>query len=267
MDLYQGFVNAIGKHMPKAVRVADRYHVARLAQRAFDKVHVEARKRLPTGERLAMFRKRGLLATRDFRLTEGERAQAAETLASFPLLQAAHQAKESFLAIYDCKDRRQADQALTRWLATLPAEISVYFRELTSAVSNHREIILNYFSHRYTNAFTEASNGVSKLLQHTGRGYGFEIIRVKLLYGKRGQAIDLGDYDNDDNLPAGHFGYAMGRFAASGKKAGSTSGKPHRRGPAFSRVVRLIDEGYYDLGNDAIAKELTPLIEQFSRVS
>ena len=264
MDLYQGFVNAIGKYIPKAVRVADRYHVARLAQRAFDKAHVEARKRLPTGERLAMFRKRALLATRDVRLTDGERAQATETLAPFPLLQAAHRAKEAFLAIYDCKDRRQADQALTQWLESLPVEISGYFRELTSAVSNHREIILNYFSHRYTNAFTEASNGLSKLLQNTGRGYGFEIMRVKLLYGKRGQVIDLADYDKDDNLPAGHYGYAMGKFAASGKKAGRTSGKPHRRGPAFSQVDRLIDEGYYDVGNDAIAKELTPLIDQFA---
>lgn len=70
-------------------------------------------------------------------------------------------------------------------------------------------------------------------------------MRVKLLYG--------------------HFGYAMGRFAASGKKASKSSGNSPRRGPAFSRVDRLIDEGYYDVGNDAIAKELTPLIEQFAR--
>lgn len=266
MDLHQGFVTAIARHMPKAIRVADRYHIARLAQNALDKAHIAARKGLPTGERLAMFRKRGLLALRDRRLTENERAQVAEALAPFPLLLATYEAKEAFLAIYEVNDRRQADQALTRWLETLPAEISVYFRELTSAVSNNREIILNYFDRRYTNAFTEAANGISKLLQRTGRGYGFEVMRVKLLYGKRGQVIDLADYDKGEDLPPNHIGYTYARaaFTASGRKTRVASGRPHRRGPVFSRVDRLIDEGYYDVGNGAIAKELTPLIDQFA---
>lgn len=79
------------------------------------------------------------------------------------------------------------------------------------------------------------------------------------------RGVDTDDYDKDDSLPAGHFEYAMRRLTASVEKAGTPSGKPHRRGPAFSRVDRLIDEGYYDVGNDAIAKELTPLIEQFVR--
>ncbi|WP_454256824.1 ISL3 family transposase [Pseudoxanthomonas mexicana] len=264
MDLHQGFVTAIARHMPKAIRVADRYHIARLAQNAFDKAHVAARKELPTGERLAMFRKRGLLALRDRRLTESERAQVAAVLSRFPLLLATYESKEAFLTIYEAKDRQQADHALTRWLERLPVEISVYFRELTSAVSNNREIILNYFDRRYTNAFTEAANGISKLLQRTGRGCGFEVMRVKLLYGKRGQVVDLTNYDNDEGPPAGQYGYAMGMVASSGRKAGTTSGKPQRRGPAFSRVDRLIGEGYYDVGNDAIAKELTPLIDQFA---
>jgi hypothetical protein len=56
----------------------------------------------------------------------------------------------------------------------------------------------------------------------------------------------------------------MGMVASSGRKAGTTSGRPQRRGPAFSRVDRLIGEGYYDVGNDAIAKELAPLIDQLA---
>ena len=107
MDLHQGFVTAIARHMPKAIRVADRYHIARLAQNAFDKAHVAARKELPTGERLAMFRKRGLLALRDRRLTESERAQVAAVLSPFPLLLATYESKEAFLTIYEAKDRQQ----------------------------------------------------------------------------------------------------------------------------------------------------------------
>ena len=265
MDLHQGFVTAIARHMPQAVRVADRYHVARLAQNAFDQAHVEARKPLPTGERLAMFRNRGLLALRDRRLTGAERAKVAEILAPFPLLQAAHAAKESFLAIYEAPNKQQASRQLSIWLAALPAELSRYFRPLITAVSNNREIILNYFTHRYTNAFTEAANGISKLLQQTGRGYGFEVMRIKLLYGKRGQAIDLSDYDADDGVPDGHVGFVFQKMMAAPprrKRASRPGGK--RRGPSFARVDRLVDEGYYDPGNKAIADELEPLIAQFA---
>ncbi|WP_449446776.1 ISL3 family transposase [Thermomonas brevis] len=269
MDLHQGFVHAIGRHMPQAVRVADKYHVARLAQNAFDKAHVDARKPLPTGERLAMFRHRGLLATRDRRLTDDERAKVAKTLAPFPLLQAAHAAKESFLAIYEAPNKDVASRQLSVWLTVLPAGLSGYFRPLITAVSNNREIILNYFTHRYTNAFTEAANKLSDLLQQTGRGYGFEVMRIKLLYGKRGQAIDLTDYDADDDLPGGSattaFVFSKMTFSSPTlRKKQASGGDRKRRGPSFARVGRLIGEGYYDLGNQTIADELEPLIREFA---
>ncbi|MHB1282265.1 MAG: ISL3 family transposase [Metallibacterium scheffleri] len=265
MDLHQGFVNAIGHHLPKAVRVADRYHVARLAQDGFDKAHMEVRKLLPAGERLAMFRKRGLLAERDRRLTVAERDKVAEILSPFPVLKAAHQAKESFLTVYDAPTRKHAEKALSDWLEVLPQELTGYFRALTSAVSNNRDIILNYFEHRYTNAFTEAANGISKMIQRMGRGYGFEVLRVKLLYGKRGQVIDLTNFDANNDMPAGMIGYAgMGAtFASTRKKAGSKSGGK-RRGPSFARVSWLVDDGYYDFGSQIIANEMEPLITQFA---
>lgn len=265
MDLHLGFVTAIGKHLPKAVRVADRYHVARLAQDAFDKAHVAARKGLDTGDRLGMFRKRGLLAQRDRTLSEAERQRVLETLQPFPILVAAYEAKESFLRIYDAPDRNSAEQALDGWLDGLPRELSGYFRSVTLAVSNSREIILNYFEHRYTNAFTEAANGISKLLQRTGRGYGFEVMRVKLLYGKRGQAVDLSDYDAELASGGGSGALGYSRVTAHFRSTHvPTVSKQTRRGPAFARVERLVDEGYFDIGNPEIADELQALVRDFS---
>lgn len=265
MDLHLGFVTAIGKHLPKAVRVADRYHVARLAQDAFDKAHVAARKGLDTGDRLGMFRKRGLLAQRDRTLSEAERQRVLETLQPFPILVAAYEAKESFLQIYDAPDRKSAEQALDAWLDGLPRELSGYFRAVTLAVSNSREIILNYFEHRYTNAFTEAANGISKLLQRTGRGYGFEVMRVKLLYGKRGQAVDLSDYDAE--LASGGNQGDLGYSRATGgfrPKLPVASGIRARRGPTFPRVERLTNEGYYDLEDERIANDLDQALREFA---
>ena len=264
MDLHIGFVSAIGRHLPKAVRVADRYHVARLAQDAFDRAHVEARKRLATGARLAMFRQRGLLAERRRALSEARRAQVDDVLAPFPMLRAAYEAKETFLEIYEAATRQDAERRLAAWLDSLPAELTGYFRALTSAVSSNREIILNYFSHRYTNAFTEAANGISKLMQRMGRGYGFEVMKVKLLYGKRAQSLDLTDFDSDPaEASTWKFMTRVTADATRGRK--SQQKAPGRRGPSFERVARLTDEGYYDPGNRAIANELEPLIAAFAR--
>jgi hypothetical protein len=33
---HQGFATEIARHMPQALRAADKYHIARLAQNAFD---------------------------------------------------------------------------------------------------------------------------------------------------------------------------------------------------------------------------------------
>lgn len=264
MDLHQGFVMAIAKHLPKAARVADRYHVARMAQGAFDKVHTEVRKQLPPGERLAMFRKRALLGQRSRALSDGERDEVAETLKPFPLLQEAYRVRESFHGIYDAPTRQKAGQALSTWLEHLPASLVAYFRVVTSAVTNNREIILNYFDHRYTNALTEAQNGISKLLQHTGRGYGFEVMRVKLLYGKRGQVIDLSEYDADDGIPRNAVRY-MGKMTPMRTFELANPGSTRaRRGPGFTRVSQLADQGYYDLANTAVADELAPLLWQFA---
>lgn len=264
-DLDVGFATIIAEYLPKAVRVADRYHVAKMAQDAFKSVHLSVREGLPGGERLAMFRKRGLLAQRDKRLTESERAKAIETLKPFPILLAAYEAKESFLAIYDAPNKQMASRAMSEWLQRLPVELSAYFRTVTSAVSNNREAILNYFDHRYTNAVTEAVNGISKLLQRTGRGYGFEVMRVKLLYGKRGQVIDLTDYDRDTSEPdrSGEHVFRKMTFALT-RTVKSSGSKTRRRGPRFDKVSRLIDEGYYDPGNDSIAEELSMLTRAFA---
>ncbi|OGT55977.1 MAG: hypothetical protein A3E01_14570 [Gammaproteobacteria bacterium RIFCSPHIGHO2_12_FULL_63_22] len=224
-----------------------------------------ARKGLDTGDRLGKFRKRGLLAQRDRTLTEAERHRVLETLQPFPILVAAYEAKELFLQIYEAPNRNSAEQALDAWLDRLPRELSGYFRAVTLAVSNSREIILNYFEHRYTNAFTEAANGISKLLQRTGRGYGFEVMRVKLLYGKRGQKVDLSDYDAElasgENQRDLRYSRASGRYRP-GQYA--VSGRCVRRGPAFSKVDPLVAEGYYDLGSGRIADELAQPIRAFA---
>lgn len=97
--------------------------------------------------------------------------------------------------------------------------------------------------------------------------YGFEVIRVKLPYGKRGQVIDLSAYDVNGNDWSGGFGAEL-VFSAlwpSPSRIRKRSVSTRRRGHNVREVEPLVEEGYYDLGNGEIANELEPLIASFAR--
>ena len=267
MDLYTGFIAAIGTHIPNAVRVADRFHVVRYGQKAVANAQLHARKTLSPGGRLAMFRKRSILSTARKRLTPEDAVKVDEVMAQFPLLAQVNDARERFLTIYESDSRRAAGFGLDAWLGTLTPEVAEYFKELVSIVTRNREVILNYFDHKYTNAFTEAANGISKLMEKMGRGYGFEVMRVKLLYGKRGQVVDLSAYDVDRNDSSGGFTTELVYSAPrpSPPRTRKPSASTGRRGPNVREVEALVEAGYYDLGNSEIANELEPLIASFAR--
>jgi hypothetical protein len=42
-----------------------------------------------------------------------------------------------------------------------------------------------YFDHPISNAYTEALNGVAKTINRAGRGYSFEVLRARLLFGSK----------------------------------------------------------------------------------
>ena len=60
-----------------------------------------------------------------------------------------------------------------------------YYGNVIKTIENWKTEIFNYFSYSYTNATTEALNGLIKLMNKNGRGYSFEVLRAKTLLSKR----------------------------------------------------------------------------------
>lgn len=191
MDLSPMFQKVISEQFPKAVIVTDKYHVVRMANNAVEAVHRKIRKDLPKGERHAAFRSRGVVNRRAHRLDDKGKQALEQITSRYPLLAAAHKAKEDLYAIYVTPDRKEANGQMDRWLTELPREVAPCFKSVVSALTTRREHILNYFEHRYTNAFTESANGISKLIQRRGKRYGFEVLRLKLLYGKEAVKVKV----------------------------------------------------------------------------
>ena len=62
---------------------------------------------------------------------------------------------------------------------------------MTDIPKNWRNEILAYFDHPISNGYTEALNGVAKVINRAGRGYSFEVLRARLLFGKEGRNTSL----------------------------------------------------------------------------
>lgn len=137
---------------------------------------------------------RFLLLRRLATLSPNDRMLLDTWLDQLPRLRLAHAAKEAFFAIYDtATDAKGAGTGLAAWRQSLTPETARAFRELLTASKNWEPHILAYFDHRYTNAATEAINGVAKLINKMGRGYSFRAIRTKLLFtaGVRRQRLPI----------------------------------------------------------------------------
>jgi hypothetical protein len=76
----------------------------------------------------------------------------------------------------------------------------VNFKELITAVENWKPEILNYFGTGATNAYTEAANGLAKIANRNGRGYSFEAIRAKIIYGGNVKRGKFGESPVDEEI-------------------------------------------------------------------
>lgn len=99
----------------------------------------------------------------------------------FPLLGQAYELKESFYNIWQHKYKKDAAHAYNEWYNSIPLELLDYFGPVAKAVDNWHKQIFNYFTHPYTNATTEALNGLIKIMNRNGRGYTFDVLRSKIL--------------------------------------------------------------------------------------
>lgn len=75
------------------------------------------------------------------------------------------------------------------WVQQVKAsDVTADYKDLLSALKNWRQQIVNYFDYPITNGYTEALNGMTKVINRNGRGYTFEIIRARVLFSNNARA-------------------------------------------------------------------------------
>lgn len=184
MDMWQPYRDAVAQVIPHAQIIVDKYHIVRMANQSMESVRKVIRAGLTDRQRRTLMHDRHILLRRRHELKPSDTMILQSWTGTFPALGASYDLKESFMDIWQSPTRPTAEAAYKAWRESIPNELEPAFKPLTLAMNNWHTEIFAYFNHgSATNAYTEALNGLVKLTNKTGRGYSFDAIRAKLLYG------------------------------------------------------------------------------------
>ena len=180
IDMWKPYRDAAQTVFPGLPVVVDKFHLVRMANYGVEAVRKASQKDKTKAERIHYKRSRLLLLKRYKRTTDKQRFNLDMWLDNEPEIAEAYWLKERLYDIYDMpKDAAVA--AYDAFPGSIPAGMKKHFGDLTRAMRNWRTEVLAYFDHPITNGYTESLNGTIKVINRNARGYGFDVLRAKIL--------------------------------------------------------------------------------------
>lgn len=205
MDMWQPYREMVQAIMPQAQVVVDKFHFVRMASQAMETVRKDVREGLTDRQRRQLMHDRFILLRRRKDLEAKDIIILESWLGYFDLLKVAYLLKEELYNIWDLVDRQEAEEQYEAWEAKIDRKIRPAFQPLLTAMGGWHDEIFAYFDHRATNAYTESLNGLMKLANRMGRGYSFEVIRARILFGN-GARVEKYSFFNSKGMFANHVG-------------------------------------------------------------
>ncbi len=181
IDMWLPYRDACALAFPQAHVVIDRFHVQKMANEIMTRVRVNTIRDMPKAQRKNIKNGKFILLSRNFNLTDYQQDVLLGWCKLSPVLGDVYQYKERFMDIWDADSREEAERKYDAWKLSLPSDLKVHFKQITTAFKNWRKEIFNWWDHKITNAFTESLNGKIRELHMSGRGYSFEVLRAKIL--------------------------------------------------------------------------------------
>ena len=187
-DMWRPYLNVVNMMAPGVPVVIDKFHVVRMANYALDKTRIRRGKAQGVKVNKEWKRSKVLLNKSAANLTDKQSFNLDMWLDNDPEVAQSYQLKEDFYALYNLS-KADAIPAMEGWVQRVKAsDVAADYKDLLSALKNWRQQIVNYFDHPITNGYTEALNGMTKVINRNGRGYTFEIIRARMLFSNNSRA-------------------------------------------------------------------------------
>lgn len=188
IDMWPAYRDAARSVFPDLPVVIDKFHVVRMAGYGLDQARISIGKKQTKEVNKGWKKSKVLLQKRPANLSLKQEINLSFWLENEPEIAMAYQLKESFYSIYD-KPKSEAISAFDQWVDSVPKEMKPHYAKLISLMKNWRPEILAYFDYPITNGYTEALNGVAKVINRMGRGYSYKIIRARILFSKLPDAV------------------------------------------------------------------------------
>jgi len=135
IDMTESFRQAVHYACPRAVIVADKFHVLARVLSELGRVVTQVQAKA-TREDARALRRRRLFSAPTAELSMSEQADRDRLLSAYPVLREAWNVVQEFRAIYQLRDREQAQEQLDSWWAKVRAQGPHEFRGLQFMLTN-----------------------------------------------------------------------------------------------------------------------------------
>jgi len=172
MDMWGSYRHFFKKHLPKARRVADRFHVMQQLNKQLGKARLAYQRQSEPDTQTALKGCRWLFVMNRDNLSEKQAEKLMTALETAPELKQIYLLKEEFRLIFErIQDKQQAQRFLQAWICKAQASGSKHLVAFIKTLRNWWSEILNYFDKRITNGFVEGINRAIRGI--IWRAYGF----------------------------------------------------------------------------------------------
>lgn len=183
MDMSSLFRSAAKMCFPKAKIIADKYHVKRIVDWAFEDVRKKEQRKFADERRIYFKRSRKLLLKPMRLLTNEEEAEVEVMLKTSERLRQAYLIKMKFDEFLQSKNSDSARKKLSAWMVFVQVYDLPEFIPCTKTFVNWATEILAMFDYPYTNGYTEGVNNKIKVLKRNAFGVeNFDRFRNRILH-------------------------------------------------------------------------------------
>lgn len=173
-DMWKAFVGVIAKRATQAVHVLDRFHVAKLASDAVDRVRRdEARGLRERGKKPILKKTRWILLKNKMNLTGDQRGRLQQLVRANVRSVRAYLLKEELRRFWDYTSRAWAARFLDRWCTMAMRSKLEPMKKLARTLRAHRGLLLNWIAAKnfFAMGATEGFNNKARTVMK--RAYGF----------------------------------------------------------------------------------------------
>lgn len=182
LDMWDPYIASVNEYCPQAEIVFDKFHIAKKANEALDKVRKQEFAKAGKTKRIEMKHKRFVILKRSKNLDRKQKEDLQTIMKRNKRLFKAYLLKEQLSDILDEEDEETAIERLREWVKNVKKSRLPQFRKLLQTLQNYLYGVLNYFKYRLTNAASEAFNNKIGLLKRRAYGYrDLEYFKLKII--------------------------------------------------------------------------------------